>query len=192
MSKRNDLITRANALELTFAKNISNKNLQALIDTAEAEKNTSAGPSGGEDNGGEIGAPTAGANEGGPEGLTPATVDAAGETTPEQQGAATTATEEPGAAPTISAPDVQAITPPAVNPPAGEITFVIKGPAKGRWRAGRKWGAEPVTLSIDELDEDKFVLLCSDPTLKVEVFQDGQKIHDASYMATLREHDLAL
>ncbi|WP_322895181.1 MULTISPECIES: hypothetical protein [unclassified Yoonia] len=214
MSKRETLIARANELELTFAKNINNKNLEALIATAEADKNTSAGPSGGEDNGGEIGDPTGDANDGGPEGLTPASFDAAGETTAVQQGAAPDTTQEAGAAPADTAAmetGVQDPTPtvadmagealPAANGetftiPATvvevpkpdiaqvELTVVVTGPKKGRRRAGYQFGAEPVRIPAGELSLEQAQALETDPTLTVAYYLGDEKVDVPPVLST--------
>ena len=56
-------------------------------------------------------------------------------------------------------------------PEAGEdvrpITLVIKGPAAGRWRAGRHFGPEPVTLTQDDLSYADVKALIMDPALTI-------------------------
>jgi len=43
----------------------------------------------------------------------------------------------------------------------------VTGPAKGRWRAGRKFGPEPVDIPVAELTEDDLAKLEGDPELVV-------------------------
>lgn len=66
------------------------------------------------------------------------------------------------AAPQAPAPDV-------VKPAAKAKTFVLRvtGPAKGRWRAGRKFGPEPVEIPVAELTEEDLAKLEGDPELTV-------------------------
>ncbi|WP_295081148.1 hypothetical protein [Tabrizicola sp.] len=66
------------------------------------------------------------------------------------------------AAPQAPAPDV-------VKPAAKAKAHVLRvtGPAKGRWRAGRKFGAEPVDIPVAELTEDDLAKLEGDPELTV-------------------------
>ncbi|MBS3978773.1 MAG: hypothetical protein KGZ77_03095 [Rhodobacteraceae bacterium] len=66
------------------------------------------------------------------------------------------------AAPQAPAPDV-------VKPPAPMVGHVLRvvGPAKGRWRAGRKFGPEPVEIPVAELTEDDLAKLEGDPELTV-------------------------
>ena len=46
-------------------------------------------------------------------------------------------------------------------------SVLIRGPAKGRWRAGRFFGPEPVELLINDLTEDEKVALAGDPELTI-------------------------
>ncbi|WP_295081118.1 hypothetical protein [Tabrizicola sp.] len=66
------------------------------------------------------------------------------------------------AAPQAPAPDV-------VKPAAKVKAHVLRvtGPAKGRWRAGRKFGPEPVDIPVAELTEDDLAKLEGDPELVV-------------------------
>lgn len=48
-------------------------------------------------------------------------------------------------------------------------SVVVKGPTAGRWRAGRHFGAEPVTIPLDELTEAQLLALQADPELFVQV-----------------------
>lgn len=51
--------------------------------------------------------------------------------------------------------------------PEGEVTIVVVGPAKGRWRAGRHFGPEPTQISLEELTKPQLEALRSDPELVV-------------------------
>lgn len=46
-------------------------------------------------------------------------------------------------------------------------TVVVKGPRQGRWRCGRFFGTEPVSIPLEELDESEFKALEADPALIV-------------------------
>lgn len=55
---------------------------------------------------------------------------------------------------------------PQPDPPteAETLTVTVTGPAKGRWRGGRHWTAEPKTL---ELTQDEIDVLRTDPAISV-------------------------
>lgn len=57
----------------------------------------------------------------------------------------------------------------AGSAPTLPLTVVVKGPKGARRRAGRAFGPEPVSISIDELTEADLVALQSDPLLSVEI-----------------------
>ena len=46
-------------------------------------------------------------------------------------------------------------------------TLLVTGPKSGRRRAGRLFGAEPVTLVVDELAEAELAAIWADPLLRV-------------------------
>lgn len=48
------------------------------------------------------------------------------------------------------------------------LVVVVTGPRKGRWRAGRHFTAEPVTIPAEDLSEDEIAALLGDPRLSVE------------------------
>lgn len=48
-------------------------------------------------------------------------------------------------------------------------TVVVTGPEKGRWRIGRKFTREPVSISIDDLAEAEVLALQADPELVVQL-----------------------
>lgn len=52
------------------------------------------------------------------------------------------------------------------------VTLVIKGPAQGRWRAGRHFGPEPVSIPASELTVAQAQALVDDPALMISVVQD--------------------
>ena len=43
----------------------------------------------------------------------------------------------------------------------------VTGPAKGRWRTGRLFGAEVTVLAVDDLTESEIDMLMADPELAV-------------------------
>lgn len=57
------------------------------------------------------------------------------------------------------------------------LTVVVTGPAKGRWRIGRKFGPEPIAFDLDELSEDEKAALIADPELIV-VTQEAERAAD--------------
>jgi len=58
----------------------------------------------------------------------------------------------------------------AQMPPEGEgPVLAVKGPTKGRWRAGRHFGPEVVTIPARELTEAQIEALFGDPELVVVV-----------------------
>jgi hypothetical protein len=77
----------------------------------------------------------------------------------------------PGASPLpANAPDG---SPPSPNAPGTDVSTVaaqgfvlrVKGPAKGRWRAGRHFGPEAVDIPVDELSVEELQKLHGDPEL---------------------------
>lgn len=52
---------------------------------------------------------------------------------------------------------------------AGAAGFVIAvvGPAGGRWRAGRKFGPEPVRIDISQITEEELAAIEADPELRI-------------------------
>ena len=72
------------------------------------------------------------------------------------------------AAPSAAPVDPQIETEPAlVRPTHGPEGFVVvvTGPAKGRWRIGRKFGPEPVSIPAPDLTEAEMDALAHDPEL---------------------------
>jgi len=77
-------------------------------------------------------------------------------------------------------------TPPAPPPPPGapdkdrakatgtHEVLVVTGPRNGFRRAGRQFGAEPVRIPLDELDEDELTAILEEPALasSIEVADD--------------------
>lgn len=116
MSKRDTLIARAAALQLTHAKNISNTKLEALIKAAEADQDIPPTTHGQED---------------------------------VQSGASS-------------------------DPVASGPVVVIKGPKKGRRRAGYQFNREPVEIPLAELDEDQRLALIRDPKLTLQLLGSGE------------------
>ena len=77
----------------------------------------------------------------------------------------------PGASPEDAlAPDGTAPSPHAPQPPTAKgFVLRVKGPAKGRWRAGRHFGPEEVEIAAAELSEEEIARLNADPELSVLV-----------------------
>lgn len=48
-------------------------------------------------------------------------------------------------------------------------SVVVIGPPQGRWRIGRKFGSEPVTIPLDDLTKDEMDRLGADPLLVCQV-----------------------
>lgn len=53
--------------------------------------------------------------------------------------------------------------------PENVAVVTVIGPKRGRWRAGRRFGREPVEIPHDQLSETELEQLRSDPTLAVTV-----------------------
>ncbi|MFG5381042.1 hypothetical protein [Yoonia sp. R2-816] len=182
MSKRNDLKKRAAELEITFKGNISNDALEELIKEAEAAQDTGAVASNGEKDSGQIGAPTPPPGESSADAVAPGAADAAAQDGAVQPGAATGATEATGAAPQDTPPATHATEGTQSGVPselASGVVVRIVGPKKGRWRAGRHFGKQPVDVPIDDLDNAARVALIADPTLTLQLFEDGEPLTDA-------------
>lgn len=78
------------------------------------------------------------------------------------------ASDEAAAAPAGEAVILPGANAPAAEPPAA-VMLVVTGPRKGRWRAGRHFGPEPVTLVAADLTEAERAQLMDDPVLTVTV-----------------------
>ncbi len=59
------------------------------------------------------------------------------------------------------------VSPPPADEPKPGPTLIVKGPARGRWRIGRHFTAEPVTIRLDELSDDEALRLAADPELTI-------------------------
>lgn len=51
--------------------------------------------------------------------------------------------------------------------PRDDRTIVVRGPTKGRWRIGRHFTPEPVTIPAAELGPEQVTALLDDPELTV-------------------------
>lgn len=69
--------------------------------------------------------------------------------------------------PPLAAPDVDAPVVPVLGDHSPVLT--IKGPAKGRWRAGRHFGPEAVRIATRDLTDAEISALAGDPELTVVV-----------------------
>ena len=77
-----------------------------------------------------------------------------------QEGAVETG-EDPAAAPAwIADPDT------GLDPRA---TLIVTGPKRGRWRAGRHFGPEPVEISCEDLTPDEFIAIVNEEKLTISV-----------------------
>jgi hypothetical protein len=66
--------------------------------------------------------------------------------------------------------DPSTATPVEKQPPCAKgFVLRVKGPAKGRWRAGRHFGPEEVKIAAADLTEDEIAQLNGDPLLTVLV-----------------------
>jgi hypothetical protein len=77
---------------------------------------------------------------------------------------------------TISSESSTGGAPDAPIPEMGETflisagpTVLVKGPAKGRWRIGQHFTAEPTSIQARELNEAQWLALSGDPELLVTV-----------------------
>lgn len=52
------------------------------------------------------------------------------------------------------------------------VTLVVKGPLQGRWRAGRHFGPEPVSIPASELTVAEAQALADDTELMISVVQE--------------------
>lgn len=59
-----------------------------------------------------------------------------------------------------------------VEAPAPRLRIV--GPPGGRWRAGRRWGPEPVEIDADALGPEAIAALRADPALELREIPSGQ------------------
>lgn len=65
-------------------------------------------------------------------------------------------------------PETQGVPPvQGIKPATGSPPVTVKASLPRRFRAGRAFGTEPVTISAGELTEEEFGLILSDPYLAV-------------------------
>ena len=91
------------------------------------------------------------------------------ETTGAVSAPASAAAEEP-AAPVATPTPVPDEDHSQVRGPEG-YAVVVTGPAKGRWRAGRKFGPEPVSILAQELTEAELRAMDEDPELTLKMVE---------------------
>jgi hypothetical protein len=77
------------------------------------------------------------------------------------------------AAETGSLPQAGADSAPATNP-ASTMLVRVTGPKRGRWRAGRHFGPEPVDIAAGDLTEAEIAALAGDPALSVEMIETAE------------------
>jgi hypothetical protein len=82
---------------------------------------------------------------------------------------------EPVAAPGIATREPKGAGPqdPAVIRPEQPAVLTVVGPARGRRRAGRQFGAEAVRIPLAELTEQEVEALIADPALAVSGLPTG-------------------
>ena len=71
--------------------------------------------------------------------------------------------------------DGRAVLDPVDPPEPSGLEVVVVGPKRGRWRAGRHFGAEPVRIPVEELTEDEKAALVADPVLIVSVAEVSRR-----------------
>ncbi|MFN3575372.1 MAG: hypothetical protein ACK4TJ_00070 [Tabrizicola sp.] len=78
-------------------------------------------------------------------------------------------TEQPGSA--LRDGDATGATEEASSATAAPKAYAVEvtGPAKGRWRAGRKFGPEPVAIPATELTEAQLRALDDDPEISLKM-----------------------
>ena len=65
--------------------------------------------------------------------------------------------------------------PPAADPAGAAIgCIIVTGPKKGRRRAGRAFGPQPVEIALGELTGDAFDAIVNDPELHVEIIEGAK------------------
>lgn len=84
----------------------------------------------------------------------------------------TSATADEGQTGTAEDPQAPAAGDPSsaasnTDPKASGLTVIVKGPRQGRWRIGRHFTPEPVSIPAEELSEDEQRALIADPELTV-------------------------
>ena len=48
-----------------------------------------------------------------------------------------------------------------------KMALEVRGPVRGRWRAGRRFGPDPVVIPLEELNEAARAAIEADPLLSV-------------------------
>lgn len=169
MSERDDLKARAQELNLEFAANISTAKLKDLIAEAEAKPASSGGDtSEDQDNGSDTGSPHSGAEA---DSVTPPTGDS--EKNPFEGALIQSAMS----AHDVTTADAGEITAPkeATSKPEfhGRKFLRVLGPQSGFRRAGRRFGAKPVDIPLDELSEAEELALKAESRLITTYHVEG-------------------
>lgn len=73
-----------------------------------------------------------------------------------------------GKAPEVKNPEGQAPDAKATKR-AKAVILTVRGPANGRWRAGRKFTAEAVDIPVEDLSDAELAAIKGDPELFVTV-----------------------
>lgn len=97
--------------------------------------------------------------------VTPVSTDAASAPASAAAGAAAASVDPKPDAPKPDAPVTP--TPPEVKAPKAKqpVVLQVKGPANGRWRAGRHFTPEPVDIPMNDLSDEDLLKLKGDPAL---------------------------
>jgi len=88
-------------------------------------------------------------------GIANATEDTSGSTDDGGQAGAGETGKDPAAAP--------------ARDPQPEGVLIVTGPKRGRWRAGRHFGAQPVEIPLADLIPDEFIAIVNDEKLSISV-----------------------
>ncbi|MCT4576883.1 hypothetical protein [Donghicola sp.] len=86
-----------------------------------------------------------------------------------QEEGTATAAPEPEASAAVPQGDENDVAPWGLT---DDDVLIVTGPRKGRWRAGLKFGPEPVRIPVSELTDEEVEAISGDPKLTVEV-EDG-------------------
>lgn len=101
---------------------------------------------------------------------TPAKPDTEGAEAPVIPAAAIAANEQPGAgAGEVTVAQAADLSGENSSSAAQQVILTITGPKRGRRRAGRQFGSEPVQIAASELSEAERRALEADPSLKIDV-----------------------
>jgi len=101
--------------------------------------------------------------------VTPVTTDAASADAKAAAEAATASVDPNPDAPVTPPPVEAKADAPKTKKAAQPVVLQIKGPANGRWRAGRHFTPQPVEIPMADLSDDDLLKLKGDPALSCTV-----------------------